>query len=399
MGGSVLGTGSGQVKGSTGGTLTPEAIAAIAANTGKAGASSSTSSKNVITGVSLGVDPETGKQIYPMNEKGEIVSLFPAGYEQTYIKALPPKSRIALQKKMLSAGLYPKGFTPPADGMVTAEDFTAIQKLVSVGEQKGIGDVNKVLELAKKDSKVANYLKTGGYAPTDTGPILTDTREAKSNLTDYFLNLFNEKPTDAEVKAYQAATNAREKTVKGGMTSQEREDIILSIANKRLSALTAGALTGDMTAAEKLDEGQLGKRVREIRAQYTENGIPVSDKTVYNLAGKSLRSPEAWDTVQEDINRSAAIQWGKAAEGLKPGQTVRARLQPYITLRSQIRGVPEEQIKTQEMTDVMNPDGTLKNVNEYKTMQYQSDEYLGSDTFKSVTLNDTKAVLRNFGVM
>lgn len=399
MGGSVLGTGDGQVKGSTGGTLTPEAIAAIAANTGKAGASSSTSSKNIITGVSLGVDPNTGKQIYPMNEKGEIVSLFPVGYEQTYIKALPPKARIALQKKMLTTGLYPKGFTPPADGMVTAEDFTAIQKLVSVGEQKGIGDVNKVLELAKKDSKVANYLKTGGYASTDTGPILTDTREAKSNLNDYFLNLFNEKPTNDEVKAYQTAINAREKTVKGGMTSQEREDVILSIANKRLSTLTAGALTGDMTAAEKLDEGQLGKRVREIRAQYTENGIPVSDRTVYNLAGKSLRSPEAWDTVQEDINRAAGMQWGKVAEGLKPGQTVRARLQPYITLRSQIRGVPEEQIKTQEMTDVTNTDGTLKNVNEYKTMQYQSDEYLGSDTFKSVALNDTRAVLRNFGVM
>ena len=399
MGGSVLGTGNGQVKGSTGGTITPEAAAAIAANSGRAGASSSTSSKGVITGVSLGVDPNTGKQIYPMDAKGNIVTLFPQGYEQSYIKGLPPKERIKLQAKMLGAGLYPKGFTPPADGMVTPEDFTAIQKLVAVGEQKGLGDINAVLDLAKKDSKVANYLKTGGYTSTGTGPVLTDTREAKSNLTDYFLNLFNEKPSNDEVKAYQNAINAREKTVKGGMTSQEREDIILSIANKRLSALTASALTGDMTAAEKLDEGQLGKRVREIRAQYTENGIPVSDKTVYNLAGKSLRSPEAWDTVQEDINRSAALQWGKAAEGLKPGQTVRARLQPYITLRSQIRGVPEDQIKTQEMTDVMNPDGTLKNVNEYKTMQYQSDEYLGSDTFKSVTLNDTKAVLRNFGVM
>jgi hypothetical protein len=379
------------------GTISPEAAAAIAANTGKAGASSSTSSKGVITGVSLGVDPNTGKQIYPMDAKGNIVTLFPSGFEQSYIKKLPPKERIALQKKMLNVGLYPKGFTPPADGMVTPEDFTAIQKLVAVGEQKGIGDINAVLDLAKKDSKVANYLKTGGYATT--GPVLTDTREAKSNLTDYFLNLFNEKPTNDEVKAYQNAINAREKTVKGGMTSQEREDIILSIANKRLSTLTAGALTGDTTAAAKLDEGQLGKRVREIRAQYNENGIPVSDKTVYNLAGKSLRSPEAWDTVQEDINRSAALQWGKAAEGLKPGQTVRARLQPYITLRSQIRGVPEDQIKTQEMTDVMNPDGTLKNVNEYKTAQYQSSDYLNSDTFKSVTLNDTKAVLRNFGVM
>ena len=51
------------------------------------------------------------------------------------------------------------------------------------------------------------------------------------------------------------------------------------------------------------------------------------------------------------------------------------------------------------MTDAVNPDGTLKSPNDYKATQYKSDEYLASDTFKSTVLNDTRAVLRNFGVM
>lgn len=374
--------------GSTGGTLSPRAQEEIALRMGQSSGGSSKTSKGIITGVSRGQD-EFGNPITGV--------IYKPGFEQSYIKNLPPKARIAFQKKMFEAKLYPENFAPTFDGMVTPEDFTAVAKLVAVGEQKGMGDINAVLNLAKTDKKVASYLKTGGYVKK--GPIVTDTREAKSNLNDFFLNLFNEKPSAAEVKAYQSALNAREKTVKGGMTAQEREDIIMSIANKRLSNLTSMALTGDMTAAEKLDEGQLGKRVREIRAQYNENGIPVSDRTVYNLAGKSFRSTEAWDTIQDDINRSAAMQWGKAAEGLKPGQTVRARLQPYITIRSQIRGIPEEQIKTQDMTDVMNPDGTLKNVNDYKAVQYKSDDYLGSDAYKSTVLNDTRTVLRNFGVM
>jgi hypothetical protein len=380
----------GPTKSKSGGTLSVKAqeeIALIAGQSTGAGASKN----KVITGVSRGQDPITGQPITGV--------IYNPGYEQSYIKNLPPKERIAFQKKMFNAGLYPKNFAPTFDGMVTPEDFSAVLKLVAVGEQRGIGDVNAVLDLAKKDSKVASYLKSGGYKQESTGPILTDTTEAKSNLNDFFLNVFNDKPTKAEVKAYQEALNAREKKVKGGMTTQEREDIIMSVANKRLSALTSGALAGDMTAAEKLDEGQLGKRVREIRAQYDENGIPVSNRTVYNLAGKSLRSPEAWDTVQEDINRSAALQWGKAAEGLKPGQTVRSRLLPLITIRSQVRGIPEDQIKTQEMTDAVNPDGTLKSPNDYKATQYKSDEYLASDTFKSTVLNDTRAVLRNFGVM
>jgi hypothetical protein len=381
------------------GTLTPEAQLAIAEHAGVTGAAStSTSSSKIITGVSLGVDPETGEQIYPRNKKGKIVSLFPAGYEQTYIKSLPPEARTALQKKMLANGLYPKGYAPTLDGMITPEDFTAVAKLVAVGEQKGIGDINKVLDLAKTDAKVKTYLQTGGYSDAGT-KLVTDTTQAKSNLNDFFLDMFNDKPSKEEVKAYQSALNARERTAKGGMSAQERTDIILSIANKRLSSLTSGALTGDMTAADKLDEGQLGKRVREIRAQYEENGIPVSDRTVYKLAGKSFRSETAWDTVQEDIVRSASLQWGKAAEGLKPGQTVRSRLQPYITLRSQIRGIPEDQIKTQDVVDALNTDGTLKNVADYKAAQYKSDEYLNGDEYKSVVLNDTKTVLRNFGVM
>jgi hypothetical protein len=310
---------------------------------------------------------------------------------------MSPEEREAFQQKLLDIGAYPKGYVP-VKGLVSQQDYDATAKLVNIGEQKGIGNINAVIDTVKKDKELQAYLKTGGFTGTGTKAI-TDTTEAKSNLNSFFLDMFNDKPSKAEVNAYQNALNARERTAKGGMSAQERNDIILSIANKRLSSLTSGALTGDMTAAEKLDEGQLGKRVREIRAQYEENGIPVSDRTVYKLAGKSFRSETAWDTVQEDIVRSASLQWGKAAEGLKPGQTVRSRLQPYITLRSQIRNVPEDQIKTQDVVDALNADGTLKNVADYKAAQYKSDDYLNGDEYKSVVLNDTKTVLRNFGVM
>ena len=376
-----------------GGTLSPRAQEEIAARKG-ASVSSGASSKGVNFGkINRGYDPKTGKPITGViykPVKGVV-------YNEAYINNMSPEEREAFQQKLLDIGAYPKGYVP-VKGMVSQQDYDATAKLVNIGEQKGIGNINSVIDTVKKDKELQAYLKTGGFAPTGT-KIVTDTIEAKSNLNDFFLDMFNEKPTSAEVKDYQSALNAREKTVKGGMSAQERNDVILSIANKRLSSLTSGALTGDVTASAKLDEGQLGKRVRDIRAQYEENGIPVSDRTVYKLAGKSFRNETAWDTVQEDIVRSATLQWGKAAEGLKPGQTVRSRLQPYITLRSQIRGIPEDQIKTQDVTDALNADGTLKNVADYKTSQYKSDDYLNSDSYKSVVLNDTKTVLRNFGVM
>jgi hypothetical protein len=377
-----------------GGTISPEAAAAIAGFSAGAG---STSKSGVITGVSLGVDPVTGKQIFATDKEGNVVSIFPQGAEQSIIKLLPPKERIALQKQLLAIGAYPEGFRPSGDGMVTQEDFNAIAKLIAVGEQKGIGDINAVIKLAKSDKVVGNFLKTGGYTSTSTVSI-TDTLEASATLNDFFLNMFNEKPSKDEVKAYQSALNAREKSSKGAMSAQERQDILFSVANKRISTAAAGALAGDIDSAEMLDSGQIGRRVRELRAAYEENGMKVGDKTLYNLAGKSFRSPEAYDNILEDITQNAAIQWGDLGKGLKPGQTVRTRLQPYISLWSNISGIPEDDIKTADLEDVMNADGTFKRPQEYKNIKYKSKEYLGSDRYKQTVLDDTQAVLRNFGI-
>lgn len=370
------------------GTLDPATLAAIA-GFGKTGATSTKTNTGAFEGTVLGVDPKTGQTV-------KSTVSFPQGSEQTYITGLPPKERVALQQKMLKLKLYPSGYTPALNGIVTQEDFDAIKKLQIVGTQLGLGDVNDIIARAQKDPKIGSILASGGYAKQ--GPVLTDTREAGATLTDTFLDLFNEKPTKEEIKTYQNLINARERTAKGGMSAQERQDILYSVANKRLASLTSGALTGDAQAAEALTEGQLGKRIREIKAAYEENGMSVSDKRLFSLAGKSLRSAEAYDNILEDINQNVGLQWGQLGQNLKPGQTVRSRLQPYINITSELTGIPEDEIKTTDLQDVVNADGTFKRPQEYKMVKYKSKDYLEGDIYKQTVLNDTQAVLRNFGI-
>lgn len=349
------------------------------------------SKSDVIAGVSRGTDPKTGAPITTV--------IYPQGFEQAYIKNLNPASRIALQKQMKALGLYPKNFSPIGDGTVTPEDFNALLKLVAVGEQKGLEKIDDVISLAKKDKKILTYLQTGGY--TETAPKITYTNasESKAILTDKFLSLFNEKPTDTELKEFQTILKGKETAAKGGISSLELNDVILSIANKRISGAAAGAVKGDAKAIDVLDSGLLGRRVREIRAAYYDNGIPVSDATIYKQAGLSLRDQDAYDNVLEEINNNAVTQWGKLGLDLKPGQTVRSKLQPYITTRSKIRGIPEDEINIADMTDVLEPDGTPKSFKKFKLEEYGSKEYLESDAYKTTVLNDTQAVFRNFGIM
>lgn len=380
---------------STSGTNTPGQVSAKAAAVAKTLLPSqvSTSKSSIIQGVAQGIDPKTGQPI--------VQNIYPVGFEQNYIKNLPPKERIALQRKMLSLGLYPKNFSPTLDGMVTKEDFNAVQSLMSVGEQRAIGDIDKVIALANKDKKVRTFLQTGGYTPTSTAAKInyTTSSESKAVLTDNFLSLFNDKPTDAELKDFQTILKNKEKAAQGGITALEVNDIILAVANKRVTGAAAKAVAGDVTAKGMLDTGLLGRRVREIKAAYYDNGIPVSDTTVYKQASASLRNQDAYDNVLDEITQNAVTQWGKLGLQLKPGQTIKKVLQPYISLRSQIRGIPEDSIDISSMTDVLDEQGNPIPYNKFKMKEYGSKEYLASDAFKATTMNDTQAVLRNFGVL
>lgn len=354
------------------------------------GGASAAKKSDVITGVSRGQDPQ-GNPIKTV--------IYPAGFQESYIKNLDPKSRIALQKSMKALNLYPKNFTPLGDGTVTAEDFSALLKLVAVGEQRGLGNIQDVINLAKKDKKVQTFLQTSGY--TETAPKITYTNasESKATLTDRFLSLFNEKPTAEELTSFQTILKNKEKAAKGGITSLEVNDIVLSLANKRIDTAAKGALKGDAAALDVLDSGTLGRRVREIRAAYYDNGIPVSDTTIYKQAGASLRDQDAYQNVLEEINNNAMTQWGKLGLDLKPGQTVRSKLQPFITTRAKIRGISEDDINVADMIDVLNTDGTVKTYKQFKLEEYKTPEYLASDNYKMTVLDDTQAVFRNFGIM
>lgn len=327
------------------------------------------------------------------------VQIYPAGFEETYLNNLPPKERAALQKQMKSLNLYPKNFSPLGDGTITQEDFNALIKLVAVGEQRGLGNIKDVISLAKKDSKVRAFLQTSGYSETPREINYTTPDESKAVLTDRFLSLFNEKPSKAELEEFQKSLKKKESAAKGGISALEVNDLVLSIANKRISGAVTGAKTGDAKALDVLDSGLLGKRVREIRAAYYDNGIPVSDATIYKQAGISLRDQDAYDNVLEEINNNAVTQWGKLGLDLKPGQTVRKKLQPYITTRAKIRGIAEDDINVADMTDILKPDGSVKTYKEFKLEEYGSKEYLESDAYKETVLNDTQAVFRNFGIM
>jgi len=371
------------------GTQTPGQISNKAFQIGQSAGKKA--GKSVLQGAQpvIGLDAE-GKPLSLENP------LYPAGSEFILLNKLPPDARAKLQRDMYSLGLYPENYTPTFGMLSPTEDATAVSKLMIVGEQKGLADVNDVIKLARTDKKVKDFLVSGGYAKT--GPRLTDVATASANLNTYFLDMFNDKPSKAEAKEYQSLINNAERASKGSIGAQQAEDILLSVATKKANGLIAAAKLGDPKAQTQLEAGQLGRTVRAIRNAYADNGLPIDDKKVYSQAVKASRSNTAYDNVVQGIRLNAKTQWAPFAENIDLGYTVKDQLDPYITLRSKLTGVPKEQIKIEDMTDVIDENGKLKPTSKYKSEIYKSDSYLQSDNFQQQKLNDIQAVIRNFGI-
>ena len=88
-------------KTATPGNVSAEAAAAAKLLFPKLGGAAAAKKSDVISGVSRGQDA-SGKPITTV--------IYPAGFQESYIKNLPPKDRVALQKQLKALNLYPKNF-------------------------------------------------------------------------------------------------------------------------------------------------------------------------------------------------------------------------------------------------------------------------------------------------
>ena len=396
MGGSVLGN-NGTVVGSTNsgtGTMTSsKAAEAAAAHAG--GGTPGSSKKSIASGGLAYVTLADGSVVPAASSQG--VPLYAAGDEYAKLNQMSTKQRADIQREMYKLGLYGTSFTP-VYGYIspTGEDYSALQKVLIGGAQVGLGDIDSIFARVKKDPAIKQLIvgNVGGKSPS-----VTDAATAAAKLNTYYMDMFNEKPSKAEVTAYTTQLNAAERASKGAIGAQQAEDILMGIASSKVNKTIAAATSGDVKAQAVLDAGQLGKTVRNIRNAYADNGLPIDDNTVYKKAVAAIRSNTAYDNVVQGINMSAKAVWGpQISTFLDQGQTVKDGLLSHISIKASALGVPASSIKISDMTDALKPDGTLKNPTEYKSTVFGSDAYKQSDNFANQKMNDTMAVLRNFGI-
>jgi hypothetical protein len=311
-------------------------------------------------------------------------------------KSVPQKAALLLRLGQIP-GLYSKGQAPNGTYVQSMgnriiwreQDARALEKILFVQDQ--LGDATPDLTLTNLISNPSLSTKLFGTVSA-AAKAVSSPAALEAEFNNKFLDLF-EAPDAALAKAYAKEINKFESTT--GVSAQQKEDILLKYVQKKATDQFNLSQTG--MAPGILDKGALGRTVRSIRVAYTDNGIPIDDKQIYSKAVQSLRSPEAYKNVLDGVTMQAGVVMPAFKEYFAQGKTAKEILSPWINIRSQVLGIPADQIKISDMYDI-GSGPTPISIQAYKSQLYKSPEFKKTDAYKERSLGDLQTLLKAFNI-
>lgn len=300
-------------------------------------------------------------------------------------------------------GIYAEGeaptpqlvYTMSQSGVVAPrkQDITALTKIMTYSDTVGEDYITSVNKFYTNKGLASQYFGV----PSGKGPSVTPSEALISELNANFMDLFNAAPDKKTAAAY-AKEVQRLESKQGSISAQQREDIrlkyIQSVANQRFKTVKG---TPDTKDDALLQEGALGAVVQQIRAAYTNNGIPINDSEVYKKAIQATRSEQALQNVLNVTKQQAKALYPAFKDLIDQGAEVADLVSPYASVYSQIYGKPINQLKPADFYEVAAGDKPISPA-EYKKMLYAKPEFKDTDTYKNTKQNALTAIVRAFGI-
>ena len=321
------------------------------------------------------------------------------GNAELFFANKTPTERAALLLRLGQIpNLYPTGQAPNAQYVGAMgnrivwrpADATALKNILLIQDQ--LGD-------ATPDVTLTNLISNPGLSSRFFGKVsaapkaVTSLSALEAEMNAKFQDLFETTADKSMVKAYAKEVNRLE--AGAGITAQQKEDIFLKYTQKKANDLYNLSQTGMAPGAA--EKGALGSYVRNIRAAYADNGIPMNEKDIYTKAVSSLRSKDAYNNTINGIQMQAATIMPAFKDLISQGKTAKEILAPYINLRAQILEIPADQIKVSDMYDVGSSDKPVS-IQDYKNKLYGSDAFRKTNAFKERSLGDMQALLKAFNI-
>ena len=214
---------------------------------------------------------------------------------------------------------------------------------------------------------------TASTADTTPKAVMSSKGEIQAEITDSFSLIFGDTvPKDIasayyeELTALQKSRTTKPKLIGGvevsteGVSAVERQDILNKYINQYANTKIINAATGDPGAVANLNKGSFGSTLTTLRNAYSNNGLPINDKSLAQQATEIALDKNKLDSTINLINLQAQTYFPALSEKIGQGYTVKQLLSPYINTRANILEEDPDAIDLKSLTKVaQNPKGLM----------------------------------------
>ena len=301
-------------------------------------------------------------------------------------------------------GLYSRKTAPTQEYLVNvsktgivpirAEDAAALEGVMRYADTVGDDYKTSVTYLIQNPNVAQGFFDIGGTKVGKAREIaLTPADALAVELEQSVLDYLDLKVSDKEKKAYAKRINELEKKRGGALTSLERQQLLLDTVQDKAREV----FKGDAESPDSLllRRGALGGTYQLLKETYNDYGIELDDKAIYKQAINSIRSKQALENTLGKVRLQAEVAMPALKTYIEQGLTPREALGSYISLKSKMYGIPENQIKITDLAPVYSGDKVMP-YTEWQKYLFALPEFKNTRMYKDQVLSDGRALVRNF---
>ena len=311
----------------------------------------------------------TGEVIYNVTKADGTVESMNRTMLAKYLYSLPAATIKQYQSTLTSLKRY-KG---PINGKLDPDNklLGAIIDALDYQQTRGVQKES----LLKAITALGTYTTSSSSSTADDKPkaVVSSKGEIQAEITDSFGLIFGDiVPKDIisayyeELTALQKSRTTKTKVVNGvevsteGVSAIERQDILNKYINQYANTKILNAATGDAGAIASLNKGSFGSTLTTLRNAYSNNGLPINDKSLAQQAAEIALDKNKLDSTINLINLQAQTYFPALSEKIGQGYTVKQLLSPYIQTRANILEEDPDSVDLKSLTKVaQNPKGLM----------------------------------------
>lgn len=331
-----------------------------------------------------------------------------AGLKQWLNKNLDTQTIKNYQQTLKNLNLLPKNYAVNGKIDLKGQFAGAIIKVIQNQQDRGVDAETLAdgIEFVKQ-----NFSGTGGQADVPTANV-TSKEAALADIQQTFKSTFGEAaPKEVisayrdELKALEMSRTSKRSTVKGvsvgtyGVTELERKNIMNKYITQYATNKIANAATGDPVAVASLQKGNFGLAYSDLRSAYAENGIPVNDKSLAQLALDSTVNPEKMKSNLNLIRLQAKTFYPALANQIDNGYSVKQVLSPYLQTRANILEEDPDAIDLKELTKVASDPKGLMGLYDYEVSLRNDPKWRYTKNAQDSISNVARGIAQSFGLV